>query len=91
MRVKTSIYIDRELWRRFREYVRRKGYEVSDYLESVIEDAMFEDALIRDLDDLIDKDSVEEIDFEPVVPERGSVSELVRVMRDERAHNLSRQ
>lgn len=90
-KVKTSVYIDRELWRRFREYVRRKGGEVSEYLESVIEDAMFEDALVRELSDLIEEGSADEIDFEPVAPEGGSVSELVRVMRDERAGHLSRQ
>ncbi len=88
--MKTSIYIDRELWRRFREYVRRKGVEISEFLELVIEDAMLEESVASELGELAGEDAVDEIDFEPVETEAGSVSDLVRVMRDERARNLPR-
>jgi len=35
-RTKTSIYVDRELWERFRRYARSRGIEVSRLLEEII-------------------------------------------------------
>ncbi len=86
--MKASIYIDRELWRRFREYARRKGAEISEFLESVIEDAMLEESVASELGELAGEDTADETDFEPVETEAGSVSDLVRVMRDECARNI---
>ena len=68
----------------------RKGVEISGFLESVIEDAMLEESVASELGKLAGEDTADETDFEPVETEAGSVSDLVRVMRDERARNLPR-
>ena len=68
----------------------RKGVEISGFLESVTEDAMLEESVASELGKLAGEDMVDEIGFEPVGTEAGSVSDLVRVMRDERARNLPR-
>ena len=86
-KVKTSIYIDRELWEKFKNYALRKGIEVSSLLESLIKDEMLEEVLNEALVELTGHEGYE-LDFEPVKPKEGSVSELVRAMRDERANSL---
>ena len=68
----------------------RKGVEISEFLESVIEDAMLEESVASELSKLAGEDTADEIDFGPVETEAGSVSDLVRLMRDERARNLPR-
>ncbi len=90
VRVKTSIYIDRDLWRRFKEYALRKGVEVSRLLEEIIADEMIDDYLDKILLEMAGGDNYE-IDFEPIEPKHGyRVSDLVRFMRDERANSISR-
>ncbi len=90
VKVKTSIYVDREVWEKFKRYASRKGVEVSNLLEDVIRDEMVEEELDEVLLELAGSETYE-IDFEPVKPKEGLVSELVRVMRDGRADDISRQ
>ncbi|MGC9091619.1 MAG: ribbon-helix-helix protein, CopG family, partial [Fervidicoccaceae archaeon] len=40
LRVKTSIYVDKELWEKFKTYAMRRGREVSELLEEAIRDEM---------------------------------------------------
>lgn len=89
-RTKTSIYVDRELWERFRRYARSKGIEVSRLLEEMIREEMLEEELSNAIDEL-GVGELEELDFEPITPKGGLVSTLVRELRDERDNSLSRQ
>ncbi len=89
VKVKTSIYVDRDVWERFRRYALRRGVEVSRLLEDLMRDEMVEDLLDDALLSLAGSESYE-VDFEPVESRGGLVSELVRVMRDERAGGVSR-
>ena len=88
VKTKTSIYLDRELWEKFKTYALKKGVEVTKILEEVIREEMTEDFIGQAL---AEAGSLEicEIEFEPVKPEGGLVSELVRVMRDERGNSVS--
>ena len=79
----------RDVWERFRRYALRRGVEVSRLLEDLMRDEMVEDLLDDALLSLAGSESYE-VDFEPVEPRGGLVSELVRVMRDERAGGVSR-
>ncbi|MEB3772292.1 MAG: hypothetical protein GSR82_01270 [Desulfurococcales archaeon] len=88
VRVKTSIYVDRDLWERFKRHARRKGLETSHLLERVLEEEIAEDEIDEALLKLAGSE-VDEIDFEPVEPRRGLVSELVRVVRDEGSGSIS--
>ena len=81
VKVKTSIYIDRDLWSSFKEYASKSGVEVGKMLEELIKDSLIE----AELDKTLAK-----IDFNPVEPIGGPISDLVRVMRDERADRVSR-
>ncbi len=87
VKVKTSIYIDRELWEKFKRYAMEKGVEVSNLLEKIIREEMLEEVLEAELSDLAGTEDYE-IDFEPIEPREGLVSELVRAMRNERADSL---
>lgn len=87
-RGKTSIYIDRELWAKFKVYAARQGKEVSRILEEMIREELVEEELADIVAEEVSKIEDYEIDFEPVEPKGASVSELIRVMRDERG-NLS--
>lgn len=89
VRVKTSIYIDKDLWERLKEYVSRRNIGVSRFLEDLIREGIVEEALDNELLELAGHGDYE-VDFEPVEPREGLVSELIRVMRDERADRLSR-
>ena len=81
-KVKTSIYVDREVWERFKIYAARMGVEVSRLLEEIMVDEVADMVLDKALlEDAGQEDFV--LDFEPVEA-RGSVSKLVRVVRDER-------
>ncbi len=88
VRRKTSIYVDRELWERFKLHALRRGLDVSVLLEDVMRDAMVDEVLDSALSELAGTENYE-LDFEPVRPE-GVVSELVRVVRDERSGGISR-
>jgi len=87
---KTSVYVDRELWARFKRRARRRGVDISDLLEEVIRDGLVEDALDSILLELAGSEEYE-LDFDPVKPREGLVSELVRELRDERAGSVSGQ
>ena len=89
VKVKTSIYVDKELWEKFKRYALRKGVEVSNLLEDMIRDEMVEDVLDNALLDLAGSETYE-LDFEPIKPKEGLVSELIRAMRDERADSIPR-
>ncbi|MBO3842475.1 MAG: hypothetical protein FGF48_08690 [Candidatus Brockarchaeota archaeon] len=65
-----------------------KRVEASKMLEEIMREEMAEDFLEQALKDLKDYEG-REIDFEPVEPEGGPVSELIRVMRDERNSSVS--
>ena len=88
-RVKTSIYVDGELWKRFKEYAFSKGLEVSSLLEDLMREEMAEDIVDKALSELIEFE-VHELDFEPVETKEGVISELIRTMRNERENNLLR-
>ena len=88
VKVKTSIYINKELWEKFKRHAARKGVEVSRLLEEMISDEIIEDALEDALLGLAGSENYE-IDFEPIKAREGTVSDLIRVMRDERSNNLS--
>ena len=87
VRKKTSIYIDSELWEKFKKYALMKGMDVSSLLEEIIRNEVLDD-LDEALSQFSGPDDYQ-FDFEPV--EVGEpVSELVREMRDERVDNISR-
>ncbi len=88
-KTKTSIYIDKELWERFKKYAKSKNIEVSKLLEEIISESMLEDEIVNILGELIEGEVVE-LDFEPIIPKNGIVSTLVRELRDERENSLSR-
>ncbi len=88
VKVKTSIYVDKELWEKFKKYASRRGIEASRLLEEMIRDEIIDDALDTILLDLAGSEKYE-IDFDPVEAREGVVSDLVRVMRDERSNTLS--
>ncbi|MEM4312219.1 MAG: hypothetical protein QXX95_07510 [Nitrososphaerales archaeon] len=79
VKVKTSVYVDKELWEKYKSSVARKGLEVSKALEELIEEEVPEEILERVVKNLEEK---YEIDFEPVKPIEGLVSTYVRTMRD---------
>ncbi|MGC8983018.1 MAG: ribbon-helix-helix domain-containing protein [Desulfurococcaceae archaeon] len=87
MRVKTSIYVDKELWEKFKTYAMRRGREVSELLEEAIRDEMVEEVLSEALLELAGSEDYV-LDFEPVEPKEGLVSELVRALRNERASSV---
>lgn len=87
-KTKTSIYVDKDVWEKFKLMASKKGVEASKMLEEIMREEMAEDFLEQALKDLKDYEG-REIDFEPVEPEGGPVSELIRVMRDERNSSVS--
>jgi len=87
-KVKTSVYADKELWEKFKLKAARRGVEVSQALEELIKDELFEEMLDDVLKGLSDVEGYE-IDFEPIKPKAGLVSVFVRSLRDERANSLS--
>jgi len=87
VKVKTSIYADKELWEKYKLSLARKGLEVSQALEELIREELVEDFLDEALKG-VDEDKAIEINFEPVEPKDGLVSIFVRSMRDERAGSL---
>jgi hypothetical protein len=85
MRRKTSVYVDGDLWERFKRYAVARGVEVSSLLEELMREELG-DYVDEALGALAGSDSYE-LDFEPVEP-KGSVSQFVREMRDERERGL---
>ncbi len=88
-RYKTSVYIDRELWEKLRNYARRRNMEISKLLEELIREGIVEEELIEVLDDMVEEETIE-LDFEPILIEAGEISSIVREMRDERSNRISR-
>jgi len=84
VKVKTSIYIDRDLWSSFKEYASKSGVEVGKMLEELIKDSLIEAELDKTLAKIEER---YEIDFNPVEP----ISTLVRIMRDERVDRVFRR
>ena len=82
--MKTSIYIDRDLWSSFKEYASKSGVEVGKMLEELIRDSLIEAELDKALAKIEER---YEIDFNLVEP----ISTLIRVMRDERADRVFRR
>jgi hypothetical protein len=85
VRRKTSVYVDGELWERFKRYAAARGVEVSSLLEELMREELG-DYLDEALGELAGSGGYE-LDFEPVEP-RGPVSPVVREMRDERERGL---
>ena len=81
-RMKTSIYVDRELWERFKEHALKSGVEVSRLLEDIMADEAVELTLGNALAKLAGQEGYE-MAFEPIEPKEATVSELIRTMRDE--------
>ncbi|MEM3713448.1 MAG: hypothetical protein QXE05_07855 [Nitrososphaeria archaeon] len=88
VKVKTSIYIDKELWEKFKLQASKNGVELTQLLEEIIQDNLIDNILNKIVEEVGGVEDYE-IKFEPVEPVGGSVSELVRVMRDERGDRLS--
>ena len=91
-KVKTSIYVDKELWSRFKTYARRRGRDASNILEDLMMDELIEELLDEAVRARLGEPGEEvEIDFQPIEPLTGTVSELVREERRGRFARLSRQ
>jgi len=89
--MKVSIYIEDELWRRFREAVlRARGTSraLSDHVSELIEDALTQEAVVRGFS-MIDKSPskiISAAEIKPISPKAKTSSEkIVREMRDGRA------
>ena len=89
VKAKTSIYVNKELWERFKRHALSKGLEVSSLLEDIMNEEMAEETISNTLLKLAGSEN-HEVDFEPIKPRQGLVSELVRAVRDERRHSISR-
>jgi hypothetical protein len=83
-RMKTRIYVDRELWTRFREYAIKSGVKASRLLEDLMEDEASELILADASEEKAGREDYE-MDFEPIEPKETTISELIRTMKDERA------
>lgn len=84
VRVKTSVYVDSELW----QNLKRRAYEENKDLSDLIEELIVEKISLeveKKLESSISLDS--EIDFKPIKP-KSEISKLVREMRDERGQIL---
>jgi len=89
-KVKSSIYIDEDLWRALKRWAVEMDLEISSLLEELIKDNLMigiEEELVEMGGDLSDV----EIDFEPIKPVEGLVSILIRDLRDERENSLLRR
>ncbi|EHR78084.1 hypothetical protein OCC_04480 [Thermococcus litoralis DSM 5473] len=84
-KIKTSIYIDDELWWELKKDAAEEKKDLSKLLEEIISEGLLLD-IESALEKMLEKFE-KKIEFEPV-PARGSISELVRRMRDEREDSL---
>jgi hypothetical protein len=86
VRKKMSIYVDEEIWMEFKRYAVDKGMDVGSLIEEILREE-----LLSHIDDALSKIAGSEdyqINFEPIEP-KGSVSILIREMKDIRACGLS--
>ena len=81
-KVKTSVYLDEELWKEFKELAQREKSEVSKLLEEALMNYLINEVL-KDVDD-----SEVPLWFEPLKVEGESSEKLVREMRDDREKRL---
>lgn len=84
-KIKTSIYIDADLWWELKKDAAEEKKDLSKFLEEIISEELLLDLESR-LENMLRKFE-EKIEFEPV-SSRGTVSDLVREMRDEREESL---
>jgi len=89
VKVKTSIYIDRDLWDRLKIHAARRGVEVGSLLEEMIREELVDVTLDKALLEAAGQED-RVLDFDPVEA-KGPVSGLVRASRYERADNISGQ
>jgi len=89
VRKKSSVYVDEELWRRLEKRAMDEGVELSTLLEEVIREELM-DYVNEALEELAGSNFYD-LDFKPVKPKGGVVSELVRSMRGERSNSIFRQ
>lgn len=85
-KIKSSVYVDGQLWKKFKKHVADHGSEVSDFLEKLIQEELMlniEEALLE-----LSGSYECELDFEPVKPIGGPVSTLIREMRDGRENSV---
>jgi len=81
-KVKTSVYVDEELWKEFKELALREGSEISKLLEEALMNYLINEVL-RDVDD-----SEIPLWFEPLDVPGESSEKLLREMRDDREKRL---
>ncbi|WP_297065500.1 ribbon-helix-helix protein, CopG family [Thermococcus sp.] len=81
-KVKTSVYLDEELWEEFKELAQREKSEVSRLLEEALMNYLINEVL-KDVDD-----SGVPLWFEPLKVKGESSEKLVREMRDDREKRL---
>ncbi|GAB6134938.1 ribbon-helix-helix protein, CopG family [Thermococcus prieurii] len=81
-KVKTSVYVDEELWREFKELALREGSEVSRLLEEALMNYLINEVL-KDVDD-----SEVPLWFEPLDAGGEGSEKLLREMRDDREERL---
>ncbi|HII61545.1 hypothetical protein [Pyrococcus horikoshii] len=86
-KIKTSIYIDADLWWELKKEAAEENRDISRLLEEIISENLLLD-LEKNIEEMLKKFE-KKIEFEPL-PSRGSVSELVRRIRDEREGNILR-
>lgn len=85
-KVKTSIVVDRELWKRFRERVgRERGLRaLSQAVEEALEDVACEDLLINSLKEILDSEE-QSLSVTPVRPKVATdAGKAVRELRESR-------
>lgn len=85
MQKKISVYVDVELWERFKKHAVERGVGASRLLEELIREELG-DYVDEALGALAGSDSYE-LGFDPVEP-KGPVSLFVRETRDERERGL---
>ncbi|WP_456321288.1 ribbon-helix-helix protein, CopG family [Palaeococcus sp. (in: euryarchaeotes)] len=84
-KVKTSVYIDEELWKEFKELARRERNEVSKLLEEALMNYLIGDVL-GEIDD-----SNIPIWFDPLKVKGEKSENILREMRYEREKSISGQ
>ncbi|MGP6207715.1 hypothetical protein ACNF42_06800 [Cuniculiplasma sp. SKW3] len=86
MKVKMSIFIDKQIWMELKNFALQRGKDISFILEDVTENELY-----LNLDKSLMKYSrygKSELDFEPIKP-KAKVSDLVKSMRDDRESSIS--
>ncbi|BFH72187.1 hypothetical protein SJAV_01310 [Sulfurisphaera javensis] len=83
VKVKISIYIDKDVWERFKKYASSKGTSASRLLEEILSEALNDDIILSEFEPTEDN----EINFQPIKSIK-LVSDLVKEMRYEREKSL---